>query len=418
MKMTLKLPRTRCGEKCVGVPVRAIGERMEVVEWVCAVCNQKSVAFYDLDLVMEKDEYSDKLIRKIMGDHCFRAFCVMTARFERLPFVGKELKRDGPPARQRLLDLYELKKEPPRTDYVTQFLFHSKVPALTAKRAMNKLLKKHGDTLLINEVRRLPGYTGIIGPLLTDPQDLVYTREKYPLREHFHALNAPMLEGFIQKFVAVEMYEAAAMLQKRIALLPPDFPDYSREPNDKKAFRKKEREQAMAQEEEKRRKLYAQYEEDITRPEPEMPSGIFRPYPHPLVGVFFYYDIDHPYSGVFSKNEERYFVGDFGDYRVFKLMIWQARKVIKEYGHVHYLIRHKSDPGENIRVILLLVNGDTVVNAYYVLNTRKEVEENRHMQVRKDQDMETFELAVKHLLTRLLPAHFKLDWRPGVCDEE
>ena len=417
--MTVKLPRTTCCGKCKDIPVRVVGDRMEIIEWVCDQCGQQSVANYDLDLVIAKDDYSEKLMEKFLGDRCFRGFCTMYARFKRLPFVQIERKYKGPSAAEVLLDLYGLKKKNDIPDYITQYLFHRQLPGRNARTAMNNLLKEHGDNLLFNEPKRMPGYTGgIVGNNIPDPRDPRYRQEPYPLRENWHALNRTLLSYLIQGYLVEEKYEIAAIIQRRIDMLSPDMPDYSRYLENTTEVRKQRREQRMQEEEEKSRRFYAQFDADLAKPVPEMPSGYFQPYPHPVDMVFYYHDFDGQCTGVFRRNEERYYVGDSGGYQIFKLQIEQARKAIKEYGHAHYLIRSKRDPGENCIVIMLLENGDTVVNAFYVLNIRKMIKDSFSMPIRKNQDMEAFDLAIKDLLTRLLPSHFKLDLRPGVCDEE
>ncbi|MFM7053695.1 MAG: hypothetical protein ACKOX7_03050 [Bacteroidota bacterium] len=417
--MTFSVPGSCFKGQCLDIPVRALGTRMEVMEWTCADCNKHFLVFYDLDLIIEKDRYGDKLLKKYLNDSCFRALCVKKARFERLPFIRYKEKYKGLSAARILQVLYRQAETTEFPDYVNDYVYRNREPEEVELNKMHLLLEKHGDILLYNETPHLPGFHGgKSGGNIPSPFDKAFRHERYSVRNNFHELNHLMLDHFIRIYEEAEQYEAAHLLHQRKESLPSDFPDYSQYFVDLSELRKKKK-----LENEQQRKLAHEnymrpYIKAMNDEEPVMPSGMIKPYPNQYKDVFFYHDFDGCYTGLFNQNEEKYHVGDCAGFEIFKLRIREARKVIGEYGHSHYLIRRKNDPGENCTIILLLENGDTVVNVFYYLNTYLKLESRLVVPVRKYQDMEGFEWATRHLLAKLLPYHFKLDIRPGVCDEE
>jgi len=402
---------------CRDVPIKAHGLRLEIVHWKCLQCEKEHLAFYDLDLVLEKDEWSEKLLIRYLKDSCFRAHCVKHVRFQR---YAEALRHDAQAitAESALLNLYQMKRMKDIPDYMTFYMFRNKIPSAASREKMMELIKSNGDSLLYNDPYRIPGYSGFTGRGIPSADDDRYGKKRYPLKNHFFALNHEQLDHFIDGFVHEEMYEAAQLLLLRKQQLPASWPDYSRlsianstRPNEKISMLHEEFPFPDGNEGDTAGKRGLAPAE---RPVAVLPSPHFQKYPYPVKQIFFHRDVDLN-TGNFSSNEDKYRVAGFAGYEIFKLQIREARKAIT-YGHSHYLIRNSKDHGENCLVILLLENGNTVVCVNYYLNPNTVHESREIVNNRRNHDVETFELAIRHLLEKLLPVHFKVELREGIRD--
>ncbi len=400
---------------CHELPIAFYGKRMEVMEWKCTVCNKESIAFYDLDLILDKDTWSEKLLSRFLQDPVFRALCVKYARFARLPFA-QVLKSQHDPV-PALLETYRMNSFVKPPDFASLYMFKNKVPGKKPVQKMQELLDAEGEALLYNDPMRLPGFCGFAGKNIPDPKMEAFKRRYYPLKENFYTLNRELLELFIDGFVTRENYEAAAILQKRMDMLPADWPDYRDCIADMTLERARKRESKREEYRKEQQQFRDLYREALEKPVPRIKNSAFRPYPFRVDDIFFYHDFD-VYSGSFMKNEDKYYLADFGGYQIFKLHLKEMRKMINRYGHSHYLVRSKKDPGEYCCVYLLLENGDTVVNVFYHFNKYISMKNRLLLPIRKNHDVESFEWAIHHILKQLLPAHFNIDIRPEACEEE
>jgi hypothetical protein len=399
---------------CLDLPVKAWGNRMEIVEWRCSVCKKEHLYFYDIDLMLEKNKWSEKLLAKFIDDNVFRAFLVKHARFERVRMA--QVRKGMSDPRKLLMEFYGIHLLKEDADYASKYMYRDELPTDDAIHAMKERFDANSlEAMIYNDPMRLPGFEGFAGENIPTPQNPKDKNKYYPLKNYFFALNRPMLTYIIDWFAQKEIYEAIPLLNSRLSLLPADWPDYSsciiNEYLERVQKRKESQEKKIAE----NRKYFDRYKDLIEKPMPELAGTEFLPYPYPLNDVFYYYDwSDH--SGEFSANESKYFAGELGNYEIFKLALKEARGKKFTLGHSHYLIRNKEDHGEHCRAILLLEDGDTVVNVFYHLNPYKFTGEYSYSSIRRDHDIEMMELGIRYLLQKLLPAHFKVAIRPGVCD--
>lgn len=412
MKLKLNVSGHCNPAPCQEEPVAYDGPRMEVVEWRCRVCQNESIAFYDLDLIVKKSKRSIQLREKLFSDDAFRALCVKKARYDRIQ--GMSVKTHREKAERCLRRLYGKHTQFPVTDYAALFLRLRALPDEVERTTIAQCLERHGQVLLHNEPYQIPGMKEIAGKRFMRPDKHNFVTHEWPLKRYFFAMNRRLLRYGIAWAVEMEEYRIVSLLQSRLSVLVSYMPDFSCASPDGE-ITKEEREAAIREEHyETHEDHIAPFRKELEKPLPKMPSGKFKPYPHPL--AFEYYDFD-TIEGTFTMNEEKYYVGSFADYDVLKLQISRSEKKIFQYGHVHYIIRSKSESGQYCKVILLLVNGDTVVNAFYKFNTTKKITDWSYLNIRKDYDAELMELAIRHLLTYLLPPHFKVVLNADAVDE-
>jgi len=410
MKMQLAYNGGCKNKPCLDEPMAHHGARMEIVEWKCVSCQIQTIAFYDLDLIVNKSKSSEKLIHLLLNDECFRALCIKKARYARLSIIG--YKSHLAKAESRLKRIYGKSGAVPLPHYAKNYLERNEMPSNEELSLIKTQLDKHGNLLLENEVYIIPGMTELIGTRFMWPDEQKYLNNEWPIKNYFFALNKKLLKICKDWSLKKEDYLMIGLLEKRLGLVAWDMPDYSCSSPDG-LLTPKEREA-------KSNELYrasfenkiAPYIELIEKPMPKMPSGKFLVYPHPM-SDFLYYGLN---EDVNDQNENPNYLGSFADYEIFKLRIKRIDKPIRQYGHAHYLIRCKEDFGHNCVVVLLLENGDTVVNAFYKFNVLKKVSHWQSLEIRKDYDGEKMELALMHLLANLLPKHFKVDLKFGVCD--
>jgi hypothetical protein len=402
-----------CKDKpCLDEPMAHHGARMEIVEWKCVNCQIQTIAFYDLDLIVNKSKSSEKLIHLLLNDECFRALCIKKARYERLSIIG--YKSHLAKAESRLKRLYGKSGAVPLPHYAKNYLERNEMPSNEELSLIKTQLDKHGNLLLENEVYIIPGMTELIGTRFMWPDEQKYLNNEWPIKNYFFALNKKLLKICKDWSLKKEEYKLVGLLDKRIQTVAWDMLDYSCSSPDGVLTPKERDAKSNDLYRASIEHLNAPYVELIEKPMPKMPSGIFKPYSNAI--QFDYYDFIKV-EGIFKENEENYFTGTFLDYEVFKLKIMRTSSPIQYYGHSHYLIRHKNDPGHYCIVLLLLEHGDTVVNAFYNLNDKKQIKKWHYLSIRKDYDAELIELAIRQLLSYLLPTHFKIQWNPGANDE-
>jgi len=200
---------------CVDVPVKSFGKQMDVVLWSCPKCGKERLLFYELQLELDYDKWSRKLLRRYLQCKVFRAFCIMYKRFDRLGYVIGYAKQSNE-IRNVLNEWYETQNYAV-PNYMTAYMFKNQLPSKKAHEKMSRLLSKNGNALLYNRPFVLPGVEGAFEPAIPDPLKHRSKIRQYPLRQHFYAFNDLQLNHFIRNFESEENYEMATFFQQHIA---------------------------------------------------------------------------------------------------------------------------------------------------------------------------------------------------------